>query len=191
MVTDIKEEAKKAIVERLGNPILGYIACSWLACNWSNIAFLFMSNEKVEVRIAGILAQPDLWWNNFFIPIIVGVSLYISLPYAQLGLSWLHVKANQMTRETRTKEREKELDAKKKIINKEVEVDRAANLANQKEETKIKEEEEKRKRLSYKTEELKKEYEALRDEKEESERLYNFHTEETKKLKKNNRKTSR
>lgn len=91
------EEIKTIVLERLKHPLLGYISFSWLACNWSNIAFLFMSQAKVEDRITAILNQPNLWSNYFCLPVVIGTIFALFSPYLQSTFELVHSKAKRQS----------------------------------------------------------------------------------------------
>lgn len=70
----------KGLAGRFAGPCAAYITTSWLAYNWSNIVFLFMSKNPVEKRIAAIYAEDDLYYNYLFLPIVTGIILSIAMP---------------------------------------------------------------------------------------------------------------
>lgn len=79
-VKDAAETAKEAALTRFSGAFTAYIATSWLAFNWSNIAFLFMSNAPVEQRLQAIYGQDNLYWQYLVAPISVGFFLSIAMP---------------------------------------------------------------------------------------------------------------
>jgi hypothetical protein len=83
-ITEAKEEAtdanKNHFFQRLGGHFTAYLATSWLAYNWSNIAFLFMSKVPVEQRISAIYGQESLYFNYLIAPFITACMLSVFFP---------------------------------------------------------------------------------------------------------------
>ncbi|WP_105637094.1 hypothetical protein [Cronobacter dublinensis] len=149
---ELKDLIKNSLADRLQSPLYGYISFSWLACNWSNVAYLLMSKVRVEDRINAILNQPNLWWNYFVVPIIVGSSLAIFSPYFR---SWLlHLHAGAVA---------KEYDVRIQQAAKKVALDNAEKLAQEQENTRFLIEKEKQKRELIITEDEQKKADSLKE----------------------------
>lgn len=84
---DAVDKGKKTIAKRFGGVLPAYIVTSWLAFNWSNIAFLFMSKATVEQRIQAIAGIPNLLMIYLVCPIVVGFILALVTPLAEWGIS--------------------------------------------------------------------------------------------------------
>lgn len=80
---EIIDGMKDAAAKRFGGALPAYIATSWLAFNWSNIALLFMSKVPVEQRIQAILGQPNVYVEYFLYPVVIGVILSFVTPIAE------------------------------------------------------------------------------------------------------------
>ncbi|AMG56150.1 MULTISPECIES: hypothetical protein [Pantoea] len=70
----------KGLAGRFAGPCAAYITTSWLAYNWSNIIFLFMSKAPVEKRITAIYGQDNLYYNYLVLPVLTGIALSITMP---------------------------------------------------------------------------------------------------------------
>lgn len=70
----------KGLAGRFAGPCAAYITTSWLAYNWSNIIFLFMSKAPVEKRITAIYGQDNLYYNYLVLPVLTGIALSIAMP---------------------------------------------------------------------------------------------------------------
>ena len=81
--SEIKDGIKEAAAKRFGGALPAYIATSWIAFNWSNIALLFMSKVPVEQRIQAIIGQENLYREYLVYPIIMGIILAFATPVAE------------------------------------------------------------------------------------------------------------
>ncbi|HBH6934065.1 TPA: hypothetical protein KUN31_003495 [Enterobacter cloacae] len=120
MNDSIKEIAQKAINSRLKSPWLGYISFSWLACNWTNLAFLFMGTKPIEDKINQILSKPDLWTHYFWTPVFIGFTVAFASPYIDQILSLTHSYASQWKAKQEEKEKSNiiKIDVKLKNLEK-------------------------------------------------------------------------
>lgn len=120
MNDSIKEIAQKAINSRLNNPWLGYISFSWLACNWTNLTFLFMGTKPIEDKINQILSKPDLWTHYFWTPVFIGFIVAFASPYIDQILSLTHSYASQWKAKQEEKEKSNiiKIDVKLKNLEK-------------------------------------------------------------------------
>lgn len=89
-----KEGVKDIVAKRFGGVLPAYIATSWLAFNWSNIALLFMSKASVEQRIQAISGQKDLYWDYLIYPVATGILLSLITPVAEFILKKFTSKFN-------------------------------------------------------------------------------------------------
>lgn len=91
---ELKKSLENAILKRFDSPLFGFIFLSWLATNWSNIFFLFLSKRTIEERIHALtnLSLVD-YLQYLFLPIFIGIALAIIYPYAQIWLENLQRKA--------------------------------------------------------------------------------------------------
>lgn len=142
----LKESVTLALKERLSNPLWGYILLSWIGFNWQNIAKLFMSKKTVEERITDIISQ-DWFYVHFLVaPLILGVFLAIISPYLKQWLSAAHKRADKKQREDLKQKIIDKYDDDIAIAEKKVEANKAQELAEEKEHTKVIQEQEKQKR---------------------------------------------
>jgi len=139
-MNEIVKEPVSQIVQsfrdRISSPLWGYVFFSWASCNWTNILFIFMSKEDIETRIHKVLIQPDLWKNYFWVPISIGVMLFIFMPFAQWGLSlchsWISKKKKEGDRKATFEKYQDDID----LADKKVEAENAESLSRQKENAK-------------------------------------------------------
>ncbi|AZA38059.1 TPA: hypothetical protein JD202_17615 [Cronobacter sakazakii] len=142
----LKESVTLALKERLSNPLWGYILLSWTGFNWQNIAKLFMSKKTVEERITDIVSQ-DWFYVHFLVaPLMLGVLLAIISPYLKQWLSAAHAYADEKQRKDQIKRAIDKYDDEIAIAEKKVEANKAQELAEEKEHTKVIQEQEKQKR---------------------------------------------
>jgi len=142
----LKESITLALKDRLSNPLWGYILLSWTGFNWQNIAKLFMSKKTVEERITDIISQ-DWFYVHFLVaPLILGVVLAIISPYLKQWLSAAHKRADKKQREDLKQKIIDKYDDDIAIAEKKVEANKAQELAEEKEHTKVIQEQEKQKR---------------------------------------------
>ncbi|GAB1002479.1 hypothetical protein KU15F66_31800 [Escherichia coli] len=142
----LKESVTLALKERLSNPLWGYILLSWTGFNWQNIAKLFMSKKTVEERITDIVSQ-DWFYVHFLVaPLMLGVLLAIISPYLKQWLSAAHAYADDKQRKDQVKRAKDKCDDEIAMAEKIVEVNKAHKLAEEKENTKVIQEQEKQKR---------------------------------------------
>jgi len=146
MDDSLKESITLALKERLSNPLWGYILLSWTGFNWQNIATLFMSKKTVEERINYIIHQ-DWFYVHFLVtPLILGIFLAIISPYLKQWLSAAHKRADKRQRKDLKQKIIDKYDDDIAIAEKKVEANKAQELAEEKEHTKIIQEQEKQKR---------------------------------------------
>ncbi|MBN3159446.1 hypothetical protein [Pectobacterium brasiliense] len=88
---ELKKSLENAIAKRFDSPLFGFVLLSWLATNWSNIFYLFLSEKKIEERIKTITNLN--YMDCLFSPVFIGVALAIIYPYAQILLDNLQRKA--------------------------------------------------------------------------------------------------
>ncbi|QHI89526.1 hypothetical protein [Klebsiella sp. MPUS7] len=122
--------------DRISSPLWGYVFFSWVSCNWTNILFLFMSKENIEARIHAVITQSNLWMDYFWIPIFIGVVLFIGMPFVQWWLSlfhnWVSEKKKESDKVSALEKYQIEID----LADKKVEAENAENLSRQKENSK-------------------------------------------------------
>ncbi|QIU90423.1 hypothetical protein [Yokenella regensburgei] len=122
--------------DRISSPLWGYVFFSWVSCNWTNILFIFMSKEDIESKIHTVLIQPNLWVNFFWIPVSIGVMLFVFVPFAQWGLSlchnWISKKKKESDKLTALEKYQDDID----LADKKIEAENAENLSRQKENAK-------------------------------------------------------
>ncbi|ELY2751998.1 MULTISPECIES: hypothetical protein [Enterobacterales] len=122
--------------DRISSPLWGYVFFSWVSCNWTNILFVFMSKEDIETRIHAVLIQPDLWVNYFWTPLLIGVMLFVFMPFAQWGLSlchnWISKKKKESDKLSALEKYQDDID----LADKKIEAENAESLSRQKENAK-------------------------------------------------------
>ncbi|MEI7366784.1 hypothetical protein WCT94_03970 [Pectobacterium sp. 1950-15] len=154
MEDGLKESVTLAIKERLSSPLWGYILLSWAGFNWQNIAKLFMSQKTVEERITDIISQNWFYFHFLIAPIILGASLAIISPYLKQWLSAAHKHADRKQREELKQKIIDKYDDDIAIVGKKVAANKAQELAEEKEHTKVIQEQEKQKREVFNTESI-------------------------------------
>ncbi|MCH4995572.1 hypothetical protein [Pectobacterium carotovorum] len=154
MEDGLKESITQAIKERLSSPLWGYILLSWAGFNWQNIAKLFMSQKTVEERITDIISQNWFYFHFLIAPIILGFSLAIISPYLKQWLSAAHKRADRKQREELKQKIIDKYDDDIAIVEKKVAANKAQELAEEKEHTKVIQEQEKQKREVLNTESI-------------------------------------
>ncbi|MGG1905323.1 hypothetical protein ABFY47_24620 [Enterobacter ludwigii] len=126
----------QSIRDRISSPLWGYVFFSWVSCNWTNILFIFMSKEDIETKIHTVLIQPNLWVNFFWIPVSIGVMLFVFVPFAQWGLSlchnWISKRKKESDKLTALEKYQDDID----LADKKIEAENAENLSRQKENAK-------------------------------------------------------
>ncbi|MCS0531009.1 hypothetical protein [Klebsiella grimontii] len=140
------EQVKQAFKDRISSPLWGYVFFSWLGFNWQNIAKLFMSKREVEVRISEITSQEWFFVHYIVLPVIVGAALAAVSPYLQQWLSAAHKRAEKNQRADLKQKIIDKYDDDIDIAGKKVEANKAQELAEEKEHTKVVQEQEKQKR---------------------------------------------
>ncbi|MDC6120451.1 hypothetical protein PJX95_20630 [Serratia rubidaea] len=140
------EQVKQAFKDRISSPLWGYVFFSWLGFNWQNIAKLFMSKREVEVRIAEITSQEWFFVHYIVFPVIFGAALAAVSPYLQQWLSAVHKRAEKNQRADLKQKIIDKYDDDIDIAGKKVEANKAQELAEEKEHTKVVQEQEKQKR---------------------------------------------
>jgi len=140
------EQIKQAFKDRVSIPLWGYVFFSWFGFNWQNIAKLFMSKREVEVRIIEITSQEWFFVHYIFFPVILGAVLAAVSPYLQQWLSIAHKRAEKKQREEIKQKIIDKYDDDIDIAGKKVEANKAHELAEEKENTKVVQEKEKQKR---------------------------------------------
>ncbi|MBA0214163.1 MULTISPECIES: hypothetical protein [Pectobacterium] len=154
MEDGLKESVTLAIKERLSSPLWGYILLSWAGFNWQNIAKLFMSQKTVEERITDIISQNWFYFQFLIAPMILGASLAIISPYLKQWLSAAHKRADRKQREELKQKIIDKYDDDIAIVGKKVAANKAQELAEEKEHTKVIQEQEKQKREVLNTESI-------------------------------------
>lgn len=154
MEDGLKESVALAIKERLSSPLWGYILLSWAGFNWQNIAKLFMSQKTVEERITDIISQNWFYFQFLIAPMILGASLAIISPYLKQWLSAAHKRADRKQREELKQKIIDKYDDDIAIVGKKVAANKAQELAEEKEHTKVIQEQEKQKREVLNTESI-------------------------------------
>lgn len=122
--------------DRISSPLWGYVFFSWVSCNWTNILFLFMSKENIETRIHAVLAQSNLWIDYFWIPISIGVTLFIGMPFVQWWLSLFHNWVSERKKESDKASALEKYQVEIDLADKKIEAENAENLSRQKENAK-------------------------------------------------------
>ncbi|MCZ4061164.1 hypothetical protein O3W44_21795 [Pantoea sp. LMR881] len=77
---DAVNHVKETFSHRFNGAFTAYVATSWVAYNWSNIALLFMSNVPVEQRLQAIYGQDWLYTQYLIVPVMTGFLLSILMP---------------------------------------------------------------------------------------------------------------
>lgn len=140
------EQVKQAFKDRISSPLWGYVFFSWIGFNWQNIAKLFMSKREVEVRIAEITSQEWFFVHYIVFPVVFGAALAAVSPYLQQWLSAAHKRAEKNQRADLKQKIIDKYDDDIDIAGKKVEANKAQELAEEKEHTKVVQEQEKQKR---------------------------------------------
>lgn len=87
-MVELFKEMWDAAGQRLRSPFFGSILFSFVAVNWEALFFLFFAEQKAEVRLAYFASITD-WWSLYAIPVGLGVSLALTMPWLKFGGAWV------------------------------------------------------------------------------------------------------
>jgi hypothetical protein len=85
---------------RINDPFIGTFICSWIVCNWNNLALLFWGEGKAEERISAFyiyLSQTPFWEFNrlFFVPLLIALFYLFVFPWVSLLIKFFQHWANE------------------------------------------------------------------------------------------------
>ncbi|MDC0611363.1 hypothetical protein OAP63_11545 [Vibrio sp.] len=85
---------------RINDPFIGTFICSWIVCNWNNLALLFWGEGKAGERISVFyiyLSQTPFWELNrlFFIPLLIALFYLFIFPWISLLIKFIQHWANE------------------------------------------------------------------------------------------------
>lgn len=85
---------------RINDPFIGTFICSWIACNWNNLALLFWGEGKPWERISAFyiyLSYTPFWEFNrlFFVPLVIALFYLFAFPWVSLLIKFFQHWANE------------------------------------------------------------------------------------------------
>ena len=85
---------------RINDPFIGTFICSWIACNWNNLALLFWGEGNAAERISefyNYLSQTPFWEFNrlFFVPLVIALFYLFAFPWISLLIKFFQHWANE------------------------------------------------------------------------------------------------
>lgn len=85
---------------RINDPFIGTFICSWIACNWNNLALLFWGEGKPWERISAFyiyLSYTPFWEFNrlFFVPLVIALFYLFAFPWISLLIKFFQHWANE------------------------------------------------------------------------------------------------
>lgn len=85
---------------RINDPFIGTFICSWIACNWNNLALLFWGEGKTGERISAFyiyLSQTPFWEFNrlFFVPLLIALFYLFAFPWLLFSIKFAQHWANE------------------------------------------------------------------------------------------------
>jgi len=113
----------KTSEERIKNPFIGTFLISFIAFNWKAISIFFFSQNKIEDRIVYISNNFSNLTNLLVLPILISLFYVIGLPYIMVWIENITFKSFKLRLEHVYKSKDLDLDGKKHILLKELEIE--------------------------------------------------------------------
>lgn len=101
MIKEILPSIRNNFKERLGNPIIGTFAMSWVFCNWRTIVILLFSDKSIEKKIETITSNYSEINLILLYPLYFTIFYVFLMPWILYGVQILQEKSNHPRRRLR------------------------------------------------------------------------------------------